>query len=624
MRAMEDATGRSLEAFFDQWVMKGGHPCARGRRASTTTACFKLTVTQTQAKPGDHAHVFSFKLPRARGDRGGRERARDRRSARQRETFALRDRRLRRRWCSSIRAMHVHGVVDNKLVDGARSPSSWRRPTPRSRAGARRASLAKRNEPRAVKALAEALDKRRVLGGPCGVRGGARRAADRGRRSPRCSAAVGDSNPQGAARGGVGARSIPRLHGGRSGSRPRTSWRAWIERGDTSYLVEGETPSLARQDARSARGRGPREARERRIPCSWADVRASGRGRRARARRATRARSRRCSTRSARSRRPRCVARRSRRSAARVSWSTTSRCSCGCASRSSARWTRSTSACGHRRRGPWPSCATRPALPRSAASWIAISTAGCAAPRASRCAICAIAPREAPRRQRAPRRAREGAPRAARREGQARGGGRADEEGRRVGAQARGRGQGFAPCLTRSPVLASMRPSCRTQPSPRASTPPSPPSAASLPAAGPMLTPTSRSCSARGSARSPTRSRARSRIPYTDIPGMAGRAVAGHAGNLVIGLAEGVPSRRDAGARAPLRGTRSTPRSCSACACCSRLGARTVVVTNAAGGVEPRARARRSHADRRSPQPDRAQPAPRARTTRRSGRASRT
>ena len=26
MRAIEDATGRSLEAFFDQWVMRGGHP----------------------------------------------------------------------------------------------------------------------------------------------------------------------------------------------------------------------------------------------------------------------------------------------------------------------------------------------------------------------------------------------------------------------------------------------------------------------------------------------------------------------------------------------------------------------------------------------------------------------
>ncbi|MDQ3035344.1 MAG: M1 family metallopeptidase [Myxococcota bacterium] len=112
MRAMEDATGRSLEAFFDQWVMKSGHP-ALEISGEHEAGVLKLTIAQTQAKPNDSHHLFTFDLPVHVVTAAGTE-EHCLPISKQRETFALR--------CASAPKMvivdphmHVHGTVDNRL-----------------------------------------------------------------------------------------------------------------------------------------------------------------------------------------------------------------------------------------------------------------------------------------------------------------------------------------------------------------------------------------------------------------------------------------------------------------------------------------------------------------------------
>ncbi|AKF05739.1 purine-nucleoside phosphorylase [Sandaracinus amylolyticus] len=76
------------------------------------------------------------------------------------------------------------------------------------------------------------------------------------------------------------------------------------------------------------------------------------------------------------------------------------------------------------------------------------------------------------------------------------------------------------------------------------------------------------------------------RIPYEDIPGMPVSGVAGHAGRLVIGRAEGVPCVAMQG-RVHLYEGHDPGDVVFGLRLMMRLGAKVLVVTNAAGGANP-------------------------------------
>ena len=76
------------------------------------------------------------------------------------------------------------------------------------------------------------------------------------------------------------------------------------------------------------------------------------------------------------------------------------------------------------------------------------------------------------------------------------------------------------------------------------------------------------------------------KIPYAEIPHMPVSTVAGHAGNLVVGLSGGVPVACLQGRVHPYEGHPAV-RAVFGARLLGRLGARAVVLTNAAGGIEP-------------------------------------
>ena len=75
-------------------------------------------------------------------------------------------------------------------------------------------------------------------------------------------------------------------------------------------------------------------------------------------------------------------------------------------------------------------------------------------------------------------------------------------------------------------------------------------------------------------------------LPYAEIPHVPGSAVEGHAGTLVAGLAHGVPILILSGRAHPYEGWSQRQATLLLRACLS-LGIGTVVLTNAAGGVNP-------------------------------------
>jgi purine-nucleoside phosphorylase len=76
------------------------------------------------------------------------------------------------------------------------------------------------------------------------------------------------------------------------------------------------------------------------------------------------------------------------------------------------------------------------------------------------------------------------------------------------------------------------------------------------------------------------------KIPYTELPHMPPSAVAGHAGNLCFGTSEGVPVVCMQG-RAHLYEGHSVERVVQGVRTMARLGVSSVLLTNAAGGLEP-------------------------------------
>lgn len=71
IRAVEKATGRNLRFLFDQYVFRGGHPDYKVAYSwDNDSTLAKLTVTQTQAKEGDHSSssgLFDLRIPLAFG-----------------------------------------------------------------------------------------------------------------------------------------------------------------------------------------------------------------------------------------------------------------------------------------------------------------------------------------------------------------------------------------------------------------------------------------------------------------------------------------------------------------------------------------------------------------------------
>ena len=106
--------------------------------------------------------------------------------------------------------------------------------------------------------------------------------------------------------------------------------------------------------------------------------------------------------------------------------------------------------------------------------------------------------------------------------------------------------------------------------------------------------------------------RARRRCRYEKIPGFAASTIVGHAGNVVYGSDGGVAAAGDAGARPLLRGPRPGARRRFPRACWSPLGCKTLVITNAAGGVDATLQAGEIVILSRSPQPARRLAAARA------------
>jgi aminopeptidase N len=67
LRAIEKASGRNLQFLFDQYVFRGGHPDYKVAYAwDNDSSLAKLTVTQTQAQPGDNTSqsgLYDLKMP---------------------------------------------------------------------------------------------------------------------------------------------------------------------------------------------------------------------------------------------------------------------------------------------------------------------------------------------------------------------------------------------------------------------------------------------------------------------------------------------------------------------------------------------------------------------------------
>lgn len=230
LRALEETSGRSLEAFFDQWVFRGGHP-ALEVAAEHEKGVLKLTVTQTQAKAGEASSLFQLTLPVRIVAEDGTASSHELVVQRGRETFALPLAKAPKA-ISIDPTMDVVGTIDLKL------PTAWLVGSLRhaSEAQARWRSaraLGKKNEPRATRALLDAL----ASDASWGVRTEAALALgeQRAREAiPGLGSALADANARVRR---AAASALGRFQG--EPSAHDLLARA-IAAGDRSYLVEGE------------------------------------------------------------------------------------------------------------------------------------------------------------------------------------------------------------------------------------------------------------------------------------------------------------------------------------------------------------------------------------------------
>ncbi len=257
MRALEEATGRSLESFFDQWVTRPGHPVLEVS-SELESGVLRVTVLEKNTKPGETS-AFVVALPlHVISDEGTSVHVVE--VSKARETFAIRVQGTPKMVLIDPE-MHVIGTLDNRLstVLLAEQLKSATLARPRWRAAR---TLGMRNEPRAIDALSVALtsDPFWAVRAECATALG-------DQRTPRALTAlvgsVGDASPK--VRRAVAA-ALGRFRTAASAD----ALLSWIERGDASYLVEAELRrALGR--TRDERALGALTARYASDPVSWND-----------------------------------------------------------------------------------------------------------------------------------------------------------------------------------------------------------------------------------------------------------------------------------------------------------------------------------------------------------------
>ncbi|MGE0787058.1 MAG: M1 family aminopeptidase [Sandaracinaceae bacterium] len=224
LRAMEDATGRSLEELFFQWTARAGHP-KLAVSAEHSDGALRVTVRQTQGKT-DH-DLYHLRLPvTVVTAEGSRAQILD--VTRREETFAL-----------ACPSSPVRVIVDprmsapgtlkldlsttlliNQLHDAEEARARW--------LAAR--ALAGKSEPRVVVALERALSTDPFFG----VRAEAAGALGKHRTDAAFAAlekGIGDGDAR-------VRRAVAAAHGEYRTPESADRLIAWIDRGDPSYLVE--------------------------------------------------------------------------------------------------------------------------------------------------------------------------------------------------------------------------------------------------------------------------------------------------------------------------------------------------------------------------------------------------
>lgn len=230
MRALEDATGRSLEQFFDQYVLRAGFPTLEVS-SEHEAGVLRITVAQTQAK-GDGTGAFTCTLPITVVGHDDMQNI-TLSLTRARESFAISLAKAPRMILIDSES-DLHGTVDNKLSTALLTHQLAHAETAQPRWRAARA-LARRNEARAVQALAQALTDTAWM-----VRAEAAAALGEQRTRAALKALVDASEKEANAhvRRAI-ATALGRFESA-SGSAAADRLLRWIEAGDASYLVEGE------------------------------------------------------------------------------------------------------------------------------------------------------------------------------------------------------------------------------------------------------------------------------------------------------------------------------------------------------------------------------------------------
>lgn len=223
LRALEDATGRSLEETFHQWVERAGHP---ELEVSTDNGDEAVRVTITQ-KQGDD-RLFHLTIPViVTTDEGAiRHELEIRRKS---ETFVLPTGGRRARRVVVDPDMTAPGKIELEIPVAMLIDQLEDDDHPRARWVAARA-LGTRNEPRAVRALARAV----LEDSSWPVRIEAAKALGV-QRIDGAFEALCEAESDGDARV---RRAVARALGEFKDGRAADRLLAWIERGDRSYLVE--------------------------------------------------------------------------------------------------------------------------------------------------------------------------------------------------------------------------------------------------------------------------------------------------------------------------------------------------------------------------------------------------
>jgi len=230
MRCLEDATGRSLEQFFDQYVLRAGFP-ALEVSSEHEAGVLRIIVAQTQAK-SDGTGAFTCALPiTVVGVDGAQSLTLS--LTRSRESFAIPLAKAPRMLLIDPES-ELHGTVDNKLSTALLTHQLANAETAQPRWRAARA-LSRRNEARAVQALRQALRDSAWM-----VRAEAAAALGEQRTSAALKALVEASEKEADAHVRRAVATALGRWDSASGSVAADRLLGWIDAGDASYLVESE------------------------------------------------------------------------------------------------------------------------------------------------------------------------------------------------------------------------------------------------------------------------------------------------------------------------------------------------------------------------------------------------